>query len=57
MLVIGRTSREEEATKGSGEEENGVHTTICQRDNDWWQEKGALILMMSKEIETDSAFR
>ena len=36
----GRTSREEEDPQGPRQEENNLHPTIRQCDNDWWQEKG-----------------
>jgi len=40
----GWKTREEEDTKGPSEEENNIHKTVRQCNDDWWQAKGAAFI-------------
>jgi hypothetical protein len=39
MVVIGRTTREEEDTQGPGEEAHHIHPPLRECHHDWWQEE------------------
>jgi hypothetical protein len=40
ILCLGRATREEEEAKGQGLQAHGVHSSLRERHNDWWQAKG-----------------